>query len=78
MKPDPILKELWEIKDRLAREAGYDPHRFLANLRLWEAEHADLAPVARPPKERGRSAVKRAQERSEAAWMLRDAPVEEA
>ena len=42
MKPDPILEELWKIKDDLAREAGYDAQRFLENLRKWEAEHPHL------------------------------------
>lgn len=45
MKPDPILEELWEIKDELAREAGYDTHRFFENLRQWEAGHSHGGPV---------------------------------
>ncbi len=39
MKPNPILDELWKVKDQLAAEAGYDVGRFLENLRRWEAEH---------------------------------------
>jgi len=39
MKPNPILDELWKVKDQLAAEAGYDVDRFLENLRRWEAEH---------------------------------------
>jgi hypothetical protein len=39
MKPNPILEELWKIKDQLAAEAGYNVDRFLENLRRWEAEH---------------------------------------
>ncbi len=39
MKADPILEELWKVKDQLAAEAGYDVERFLAGLRAWEAEH---------------------------------------
>lgn len=39
MKPDPILEELWVVKETLAREAGYDVERFVANLRKWEMEH---------------------------------------
>ncbi len=45
MKPDPILEELWRIKDDLAREAGYDTQRFFENLRNWEAEHPQAGPV---------------------------------
>ena len=39
MKPNPVLDELWKVKDQLAAEAGYDVDRFLENLRRWEAEH---------------------------------------
>jgi hypothetical protein len=39
MKPNPILEELWKVKDGLAAEAGYDVDRFLENLRRWEAAH---------------------------------------
>ena len=27
MKSNPVLEEVWRIKDELAREAGYDLHR---------------------------------------------------
>jgi hypothetical protein len=33
------MEELWVIKDKLAREAGYDLGRFVDNLRRWEAAH---------------------------------------
>ena len=39
MKANPILEEVWRIKDQLAAEAGYDIDRFFDNLRQWEAEH---------------------------------------
>lgn len=39
MKPDPILEELRKVKDDLARDAGYDTHRFFDGLRRWEIEH---------------------------------------
>ena len=39
MKANPILEEVWRIKDQLAAEAGYDIDRFFENLRKWEAEH---------------------------------------
>ena len=39
MKPDPILEELWKIKDELARQADYDPRRFFEILRRWETDH---------------------------------------
>ena len=28
MKTNPILEEVWQIKDQLAAEAGYDVDRF--------------------------------------------------
>ena len=45
MKANPILEEIWKIKDDLAREAGYDTHRFFENLRRWESEHPPAGPV---------------------------------
>ncbi len=31
--PDEIIKELWEVKDRIAREHGYDVDALVADLR---------------------------------------------
>ena len=45
MKENPILEEVWRVKDQLAAEAGYDVHRFFENLRKWEAEHPHPGPV---------------------------------
>lgn len=42
MKADPILQEIWDIKDRLAAEAGYDIHRFGEQLRAWSEAHPHL------------------------------------
>ena len=39
MKADPILKELWEIKDGLAEECEYDLRRLFE--RLKESQKAD-------------------------------------
>jgi len=36
MKTNPLLEELWQVKDDLAREAGYDIHRIFADLRAAE------------------------------------------
>ena len=47
MKPDPILEELWAVKDKLAREAGYDIDRFVENLLQWEKVHPQSGPVIR-------------------------------
>jgi hypothetical protein len=37
MKTNPLLEELWRVKDDLAREAGYDIGRIFAELRAAEA-----------------------------------------
>ena len=39
MKSNPILEEVWRIKDELAREAGYDIHQLCENTRKWAEEH---------------------------------------
>jgi len=51
MKPDPILEELWAVKDKLAREAGYDVDRFVENLRQWEKAHPQTGRVIRNAEE---------------------------
>ena len=51
MKPNPILEEVWRIKDDLAREAGYDIHRMFENLRKWSAEHPHAGPIVRNAEE---------------------------
>ena len=47
MKTNPILEEVWRVKDQLAAEAGYDVDRFFENLRKWSAEHPHSGPVVR-------------------------------
>jgi hypothetical protein len=51
MKPNPIVEEVWRIKDELAREASYDLHRMCENLRRWEAEHPPPEGVIRSAEE---------------------------
>jgi len=38
MKPDPILKELWEIKDGLAAECGHDLRRLFDRLKASQKD----------------------------------------
>ena len=45
MEPNPILEEVWRIKDELAREAGDDLHRLCENTRRWAAEHPHCGPI---------------------------------
>ena len=70
MKTNPILEEVWRIKDELAREAGYDVDRFFAQLREWEAAHPPQAPVIRNAEE----LRERVKQREAAAPALREAP----
>jgi hypothetical protein len=51
MKPDSILEDLWAVKDKLAREAGYDVDRFVQNLRQWEKAHPQTGRVIRNAEE---------------------------
>jgi len=45
VKTNAILEEVWQIKDQLAAEAGYDLDRFVAQLRAWSATHPANGPV---------------------------------
>ena len=75
MKANPILEELWKIKDDLAREAGYDTHRFFENLRKWAAEHPHPGPVVRSAEElRQLIAEKERRRAEESAMALQDKP----
>jgi hypothetical protein len=47
MQSNPILQEVWDIKDRLAAESGYDINRFVQQLREWSAAHPHNGPVVR-------------------------------
>ena len=51
MKRDPILEELWRVKDELAREAGNDVRRLCENTRQWSAQHPHSGPVIRSAEE---------------------------
>ena len=75
MKANPILEEVWRIKDQLATEAGYDVDRFFENLRKWEAEHPHIGPVVRNAEElRQLIAQKERQRAEESAMALNDKP----
>ena len=75
MKANPILEELWKIKDDLAREAGNDTHRFFDNLRKWAAEHPHPGPVVRTAEEMRQLVNEKERERaSQSALTLNDKP----
>ena len=46
-KRNPILEELWQTKDDLAREAGDDVARICENTRRWAAAHPHSGPVVK-------------------------------
>jgi hypothetical protein len=51
MTPDPILEEVWRIKDELDREAGHDLHSLCENTRRWADSHARTGPVVHSAEE---------------------------
>ena len=57
MKANPILEEVWRIKDQLAAEATYDVDRFFGQLRAWSEAHPHAAPVVRNAEELRRLAT---------------------
>ena len=76
MKSNPILEEVWRIKDQLAAEAGYDMDRFFEQLRAWSAAHPHPGPVIRNAEElRQLVAQAERQRAAESALALNDKPV---
>jgi hypothetical protein len=75
MKPDSILEELWAVKDKLARESGYDVDQFVRNLRQWEKENPQTGRVIRNAEEL-RAFVAEEEERlaAESTPTLKEAP----
>jgi hypothetical protein len=70
MKTNPILEEVWRIKDQLAADAGHDVARFFAQLHEWTAKHPPAGAVVRNAQEL-RQLVK---QREAAASAVRDQP----
>lgn len=75
MKTNPILEEVWRIKNELAREAGYDVHRLCENTRKWAAEHPRSGPVVNNAEELRQLVATEERKRAEAAALvLNDQP----
>jgi len=72
MKPNPILEELWRVKDDLAREAGYDVDRIFAELRA--AEGRQPGPLIRSAEELRRYVAEQERHQSAAAVALNEEP----
>jgi hypothetical protein len=67
MKSNPILEEVWRIKDQLAEEAGYDADRFFDNLEKWMAEHPHKGPIVRNAEELRKFIAAKERERAASA-----------
>jgi hypothetical protein len=74
MNTNPLLDETWQIKDEMAREAGYDLHQLCENTRKWAAAHGHSGPVIRNAEELRQLADAKEQNRSAAARSLNDLP----
>jgi hypothetical protein len=75
MKANPILDEIWKVKDELAREAGYDIDRYCEQLRAWSEAHPHDGPVARNAEELRRLVAEQGRKRAEeSALVLKDEP----
>ena len=73
MKTNPLLEELWRVKDDLAREAGYDLDRIFAELREAETQQPGL--LIRSPEElRGYVADQEHRQDAVSAPLLQEAP----
>lgn len=67
MKSNPILDEVWRIKDELAREANYDIHQLCENTRRWAAEHPHDGPVVHSAEELQQLIARKEHQRTEAS-----------
>jgi hypothetical protein len=76
MKSDPILEELWKIKDDLSREMAADPAAYFAKLdEITKAEEKAGRKVIRSAEElRQLVAEKERQRAQESAMALNDKP----
>ncbi len=71
-KMNPILEELWQTKDDLARVAGDDVARICENTRRWAVAHPHPGPVIKDAAEL-RAWLAR-QEESELSVVREDTP----
>jgi hypothetical protein len=71
MITNPLLEEIWAVKDRLAAEAGNDIHVFCEQLRAWESSHLPKGRVLRTPEE---IRVRFARQSAPETLALREAP----
>ena len=70
MNSNPILEEVWRIKDELAREAGHDLHRLCENTREWAKTHPHSGPVVGSAGELPQLVAEEERKRAEAAALI--------
>jgi hypothetical protein len=70
MKSNPILEEVWRIKDELAREAGYDIHRLCENTRKWAETHPHTGQVVQSAEELREMAAEQERKRVGASGLI--------
>jgi len=75
MKSNPILEEVWRIKDQLAAESGYDVDRFVEQLREWSAAHPHPGRMVHSAEELRQIVAEKERERDkQSAMTLNDKP----
>jgi hypothetical protein len=75
VKTNPILDEVWRVKDQLAAESGYDVDRFFEQLRAWSMAHPHAGPMVHTTDElRQLVAEKERQRDQESTMTLNDKP----
>lgn len=76
LKADPILEEVWRIKDKLSREMAANPDAYFAKLtQLEQVEEKAGQKIIRPAAElRQLVAEKERRHAAEAAMVLNDKP----
>ncbi|MBI1784132.1 hypothetical protein HYR69_03230 [Candidatus Sumerlaeota bacterium] len=62
---NPILEEIWRIKDQRAKKAGFDIHRMCELTRKWMEEHPHPGPVVRNAAELRQLAAEAERQRAE-------------
>ena len=75
MKADPILEEVWRVKDKLSREMAADPSAYFAKLdAIADAEQKSGRKVIRSAAEL-RQYLSQRERHEESALALNDKPV---
>lgn len=74
MKSNPILEEVWRIKDELAREANYDVHHLCENTRRWMVEHPHKGLVVRNAEELRQLVASREREQADNLALREEPP----